>query len=57
MKSFHRQVTDLRRSRNAWRIFTAVERKFKARLAPSIAKKIAGPSVRKAVKAGKTGRR
>jgi transcriptional regulator with XRE-family HTH domain len=37
--------------------FTAVERKFKTRLAPSIAKKIAGPSARKAAKAGKTGRR
>src|SRR5438093_609159 len=31
MKSFHRQVTDLRRSRNACRIFTAVERKWLAK--------------------------
>ena len=37
--------------------FTAVERKFRARLAPSIAKKIAGPSARKPAKVTRTGRR
>ena len=33
--------------------FTAVERRFKAKLAPSIAKKIAGPGARKAAKTGR----
>lgn len=37
--------------------FTSVDRKFKARLAPSVSKKIAGHSARKAAKTGKTGRR
>ena len=37
--------------------FTAVDRRFKAKLAPSIAKKITGQNARKAAKVVKTARR